>query len=193
LRFIRSASAPLPDACYTALKNKFSVPIIEAFGMTEALSHCFTNPLDGEQRMGTIGLPDGVEVDIVDNKLFIKGPTVCSSGWYDTGDLADQDSAGYYRILGRSRDQINVRGFKLNPDSLEKQLLDAIPGLVECIVFGDTQVKCVYVGTCKSAEITKVLTNIGPQCQPILVKFVDAIPVSPSGKISRSFLNLQFT
>lgn len=193
LRFIRSASAPLPDAFYTALKNKFAVPIIEAFGMTEALSHCFTNPLNGEQRMGTIGLPDGIEVDIVDNKLFIKGPTVCSPGWYDTGDLADQDSEGYYRILGRSQDQINVRGFKLNPVSLEKQLLNSIPGLSECVVFGNTQVKCVYVGACESTKITKFLTGLGPQCRPIVVESVDAIPMSPSGKISRSFLNLQFT
>jgi acyl-coenzyme A synthetase/AMP-(fatty) acid ligase len=192
LRFIRSASSPLPDSLYTELKNKFSVPIIEAFGMTEALSHCFTNPLDGEQRIGTIGLPDGIAVDIVENKLFIKGPTVCSTGWYDTGDLADQDSAGYYRILGRSRDQINVRGYKLNPVSLENQLRKSLREITDCVIFGQDQIKCLYVGNCDPTTITKFLTGLGPQCRPTMVKPVDTIPLSPSGKVSRSYLDTQF-
>ena len=44
LRFVRSASAPLPDKLYTALHDQFGIPVLEAFGMTEAMSHCFTNP-----------------------------------------------------------------------------------------------------------------------------------------------------
>ena len=192
LRFIRSASAPMPNSLFTELKNKFNVPIIEAFGMTEALSHCFTNPLHGEQRIGTIGLPDGIDADIIDNKLYIKGTTVCTDDWYDTGDLAEQDSAGYYRILGRSRDQINIRGIKLNPASLEQQLLSAIPELTNCVIFGQDQVKCLYVGNCDSTPIIKFLTDLAPYCRPSMIKAVDSIPVSPSGKISRSFLNLEF-
>ena len=72
LRFIRSASAALPNTLYTHLKEKFNTPVIEAFGMTEALSHCFTNPLNGEQRIGTIGLPDGIEADVVEGQLYIR-------------------------------------------------------------------------------------------------------------------------
>jgi acyl-coenzyme A synthetase/AMP-(fatty) acid ligase len=189
LRFIRSASAPMPSDLYNSLKNKFNIPVIEAFGMTEALSHCFTNPLHGEQRIGTVGLPDGVEAKIVDGKLFLKGPTMFVPGWYDTGDLAEQDECGYYKIVGRSKDQINVRGVKLNPLSLEKQIINAIPTLTECVVFGDSEVKCLYVGDSSAAEIMQVLSNIGQYCKPALVKSVDSIPLSPSGKISRSFLN----
>jgi acyl-coenzyme A synthetase/AMP-(fatty) acid ligase len=192
LRFVRSASAPLPATVYHALKHKFNVPIIEAFGMTEALSHCFTNPLNGEQRIGTIGLPDGIEADIVDGKLFIKGTTVCATNWYDTGDLADQDSAGYYRILGRSKDQLNIRGIKLNPISIEQQLLNAVPELTECVIFGVDRIKCIYVGNCEPATITKFLNSIGSYCRPVLVKSVASIPLSPSGKISRNFLNSEF-
>jgi oxalate---CoA ligase len=192
LRFVRSASAPLADSVYTALKNKFNVPVIEAFGMTEALSHCFTNPLNGEQHIGTIGLPDGIEAKIVDSKLFIKGPTVCTDDWYDTGDLAEQDSAGYYRIVGRSKDQLNIRGIKLNPASIEQQLLNAVPELNECVIFGKDRVKCLYVGNCEPKTITKFLTKLGSHCRPVLVKSVESIPVAPSGKISRNFLNLEF-
>lgn len=192
LRFIRSASAPMHNNLYTELQRKFQVPVLEAFGMTEALSHCFTNPLHGEQRTGTIGLPDGIEASIVDGRLYIKGPTVVTADWYNTGDLADQDDAGYYRILGRQRDQINVRGIKLNPVSLEKQLLESGLGVSECVIFGTDTVKCVYVGKCASSDITKFLISLGDYCRPKLVMSLDKIPVAASGKISRSHLESQF-
>lgn len=192
LRFIRGASAALPNALYTDLKEKFKVPIIEAFGMTEALSHCFTNPLYGEQRMGTIGLPDGIEADIVDGQLFIKGPTVFVNDWYSTGDLADRDEAGYFRILGRHRDQINIRGKKFNPISLESQLRTRLAQLTDCVVFGTDNVRCLYIGNCSAEDIQRELININPQCRPTMVKQVDEIPISPSGKISRSWLSERF-
>jgi acyl-coenzyme A synthetase/AMP-(fatty) acid ligase len=192
LRFIRSASAPLPPDLYRELVYKFRVPVVEAFGMTEALSHCFTNPLTGEQRAGTVGLPDGVEADIVEGRLYIRGPTVAAPGWYDTGDLADQDEAGYFRILGRSRDQINVRGLKLNPVSLEKKLLDNIDGLSDCVIFGTDVVKCLYVGDADPEAIRRYLIALGPHCRPVLLERVDAVPISPSGKISRTWLDVQF-
>jgi long-subunit acyl-CoA synthetase (AMP-forming) len=70
--------------------------VIEAFGMTEAMSHCFTNPLEGPQRMGTVGLPDGIEAKIDENNhLHIKGFNVAYDDWYDTGDLAEIDEMGY--------------------------------------------------------------------------------------------------
>jgi acyl-coenzyme A synthetase/AMP-(fatty) acid ligase len=189
LRFIRSASAALSNRVYKQLQDQFGVPVIEAFGMTEALSHCFTNPLDGEQRIGTVGLPSGVSAKIENGHLFIQGPSVYVNDWYDTGDLAEQDEKGYYKILGRSKDQINIRGIKVNPASLEKQLLESIPGLVECAVFGIDSVKCLYVGDADSRIITDFLKSLGTHCTPKLLKQVEAIPLSPTGKVSRSLLN----
>lgn len=191
LRFIRSASAPLPDQLYHALQDQFRVPVVEAFGMTEALSHCFTNPLYGVQRMGTVGLPSGIEADIVDGQLYIRGPSVIGTDWFNTGDLADQDEAGYYRILGRHRDQINVRGMKLNPISLEQQLRSVLP-MGECVVFGSTAVKCLYTGQAQAEDIRRFLLALGPQCRPALVEQVEELPVSPSGKISRTWLDRNY-
>lgn len=191
LRFIRSASSPLPNLVYTDLKNKFNVPVIEAFGMTEALSHCFTNPLHGEQRIGTVGLPDGIEADIVDGHLYIKGPTLAYQGWYDTGDLAKQDEKGYYCILGRSRDQINIKGIKLNPASLENKI-KTIPGLIDVVIFGSNNVKCLYVGNVDPVLIKNELLGLGKHCFPTLLKCVESIPISPSGKVSRSWLEKEF-
>jgi acyl-coenzyme A synthetase/AMP-(fatty) acid ligase len=193
LRFIRSASVAMSDSLYQSLVGKFSVPVCEAFGMTEALSHCFTNPLHGEQRMGTVGLPDGNEAKIQHGQLYIQGPCMFQPGWYNTGDLAEQDDQGYYKILGRHRDQINIRGKKLNPESLEKQLLVGVPGLTNCTIFGATSVKCLYVGTCESTDIAQFLSILGPHCRAKLIKQVDAIPIGPSGKISRTWLDQEYS
>lgn len=189
LRFIRSASAPMSDSTYCALSDKFSVPVVEAFGMTEAMSHCFTNPLDGPQRMGTVGLPDGIEAKIEEGHLLIKGFNVCYPDWYDTGDLAEQDELGYYRILGRSRDQINVKGSKLNPTSIERQLLEAIPNLEQVVIFGQDRVKCLYRGSCDSESIRQFLLSLGKHCKPTVLEQVDTIPLTIGGKISRALLD----
>jgi len=189
LRFIRAASAALPDALYQHLRSKFEVPVIEAFGMTEAISHCFTNPLHGEQRMGTVGLPDGIEAKIDNNHLLIKGPTVCVNDWFDTGDLAEQDSAGYYRILGRHVDQINVNGYKINPISIERQLAEHFPNMQECAIFGKSYVKCLYVGECNPQEVQNFLVSINQHCRPRLLKQVDTLPLKYPGKVSRTWMD----
>jgi len=192
LRFIRSASAALPDALFLQLKQKFQVPIIEAFGMTEAISHCFTNPLHGEQRMGTIGLPDGIEAKIVNQCLMIKGPTVCTPDWLDTGDLAEQDEKGYYRILGRHVDQLNINGYKINPISIERQLLERFPNMQECAIFGKDFVKCLYVGDCTTNEVQDFLFSMNLHCRARVLKQIDALPINPSGKVSRTWLDARY-
>jgi acyl-coenzyme A synthetase/AMP-(fatty) acid ligase len=192
LRFIRSASCAMPTTLHTALKNKFKVPVLEAFGMTEAMSHCFTNPLKGQQRIGTVGLPDGVNAKIVNGRLHLQGPTVYREGWIDTGDLAEQDEAGYYRILGRSVDQINVNGYKLNPLSIENQMLNNIPGLIECAIFGSTNVKCLFVGECTVKQVQEFLSSLHGTCRPEFVKQVEHLPTNESGKVSRTWLDTQY-
>lgn len=193
LRFIRGASSALPEDLYHALVDRYRVPVVEAFGMTEAMSHCFTNPLQAEQRPGTVGLPDGIDADIRNGVLHIKGPCLSYSGWYDTGDLAEQDSAGYYRILGRARDQINVHGIKVNPLSLENQMLRKLSGVTECVVFGSDKIKCLYTGTCDTDTVVKFLASLGSHCRPKIVQAVDSIPIGPSGKLSRAWLDNQYT
>ena len=192
LRFIRSASSAMPDWLYKELGERFQVPIIEAFGMTEAYSQCFTNPLDGEQRIGTVGLPSGVEAKIVNQHLMIQGSGVYTNTWIDTGDLAEQDPKGYYRILGRSVDQLNIKGKKFNPISLESQLLKHITTLKECVIFGDHELNCLYVGECDPDEIQKFLRSLDTHLKPILLAQVDAVPTVYPGKISRSYLKQHF-
>ena len=191
LRFVRTASSSMPQQMFGELKQRFQVPVIEAFGMTEALSHCFTNPLHGEQRMGTVGLPDGIQARIESGRLMIQGPNVFQSGWYDTGDLAEYDSCGYYKILGRSRDQINIKGKKFNPVSLETQLLKHVPGLTECVIFGSDKLKCLWMGESNPDFIRHCLSNMDHQLKPTLLEKVESIP-KLCDKISRSWLDKNY-
>lgn len=192
LRFVRSASAALPAEVYHNLKQHFGVPVIEAFGMTETLSQCFTNPLYGQQKIGTIGYPDGVEARITDGRLELRGPTVCESGWFDTGDLASVDDDGYYTILGRSIDRINIKGYKFDPVSLEKQLSEQVEDLGDVVIFGQQTINCLYTGTAQAQEIKQALKKIHNYCKWDMIVQVDSIPVGASGKISRSWLRQKY-
>jgi len=193
LRFIRSASAALTEKNFLSLKDRFGVPVLEAFGMTEAVSHCFTNPLHGKQKIGTVGLPDGLEARVDEqNHLWIQGPSVFRPGWFDTGDLAAQDEDGYFRILGRSVDRINVRGYKIDPLSIENQLYNRFPTLKECAVFGRDRLKCLISGDVDLDEIKKFLESLGDPCRPKLLTVVDSVPKNSNGKISRATLDNLF-
>src|SRR5205807_352998 len=68
LRFIRSCSSPLSGQLMARMESVFGVPVIEAYGMTEAAHQISINPLPPRRRKsGSVGLPAGVEVSIVDD------------------------------------------------------------------------------------------------------------------------------
>ncbi len=65
LRFVRSASAPLPAAHMQRFEQRFGVPVIETYGLTEAASQIFCNPTPPRPRKpGSVGLPAGVRLRI---------------------------------------------------------------------------------------------------------------------------------
>lgn len=188
LRFVRSASSALPTQLYNDLKSWSQRPVIEAFGMTEACSHCFTNPLHGEQRIGTVGLPSGVEARIVKSQLEIQGPSVYKSGWFATGDIAEQDERGYYKIIGRLQDRINIRGYKIDPLSIENQLYINVPNIGHVAVFGKDRVMCVYTGSASESQVRQAIVDIDYHCSPRLVQQIKSIPLNNADKVSRSML-----
>ena len=57
VRFVRSASAPLPPSALRRFEGAFGIPVIETYGMTEAASMITANPLDGPRKAGSAGLP----------------------------------------------------------------------------------------------------------------------------------------
>jgi acyl-coenzyme A synthetase/AMP-(fatty) acid ligase len=117
---------------------------------------------------------------------------VKQNDWFDTGDLAEQDSAGYYRILGRSVDQLNIKGKKFNPSSLESQLLREFPQIKECVIFGMHKLNCLYVGQGDANKIQKFLFGLDSTLRLALLENVEEIPSKYPGKISRSYLKTIF-
>jgi long-chain acyl-CoA synthetase len=187
LRFIRAGAGKLDDALYNNLVEKFKSPVIAAYGLTETMGPCMSNPLYGEQRLGTVGLPMGVEAKIENSRLHVRGPNVCAIDWLDTGDIAEQDSAGYYKILGRDDDRIDLRSTKVNPVSVEQHILNSVPGVIECAVFGKNSVKCIYVGDSEVETVNLFIKSLGFTAE--LIKQVDVIPKNFIGKVSRPELN----
>jgi len=159
LRFVRSASAPLPLASLERFEKALGVPVIETYGMTEAASMITANPLDGPRKPGSAGRPAGSEVrvdlpgggtagagDI--GRVLIRGGGVITGyasggrsgvfdgdGWLNTGDLGYLDADGYLFLVGRSDDVINRGGEKIYPREIEEILL-AQPGVRSAAVVG---------------------------------------------------------
>src|SRR5215213_9036564 len=112
LRFIRSSSSALPPTVIAELERVFNVPVVEAYGMTEAAHQMASNPLKGARKPGSVGPSGGPEIRIVDatgatvpsgqtGEIVIRGPNVMSAyennptanadafydgGWFRTGD-----------------------------------------------------------------------------------------------------------
>ncbi len=161
IRFIRSASAPLPSATRERIESRFHIEIVETYGMTEASSQITANPLPGRgNRAGSVGIPRGIEVRVVGSSgqplrvgerggVEIRGPGVLDpawgpnrwarkvmrGGWYPTGDLGHIDASGYLYLDGRSRDIINRGGEKIFPREVEEWLL-MHPDVADCAVVG---------------------------------------------------------
>lgn len=114
LRFVRTASAPLPAARLRAFEAKFGVPVIETYGLTEAASTIFANPVPpGRHKPGSVGLPVGVDLRICQpranaqdtalhdvpqgeiGEVCVRGPGIIQEyrGGADRGSFAD----GWFR------------------------------------------------------------------------------------------------
>ncbi len=161
LRFIRSCSAALPPSVMQGLEEQFGVPVLEAYGMTEAAHQMASNPLPPAKRLpGSVGPGTGVDVAIMDEvgtllpvggngEVVIRGANVTlgyednpeanagsfSNGWFRTGDEGIIDSEGYLTLTGRLKEIINRSGEKISPREIDEVLLDH-PAVAEAVAFG---------------------------------------------------------
>ena len=159
LRFIRSASAPLPAAVRQRIEAQAGVPVVESYGMTEAASQITAMPLDGSGPAGSCGRPVGVELQIRDTagrpvppdttgQVWLRGAGVIRGyvagraperfdpdGWLNSGDLGYLDENGFLFLAGRSDDVINRGGEMLYPREIEEVLI-ADPSVQDAVVVG---------------------------------------------------------
>ena len=143
-----------------ALESAFDVPVIEAYGMTEAAHQIAINPLPpGRRKPGSVGLATGPEVAIMDpvgrllpagrtGEIVIRGTTVTRGyednpeanhsafieGWFRTGDEGSLDEDGYLHLTGRIKEIINRGGEKISPREVDEVLLDH-PAVAQAVAF----------------------------------------------------------
>jgi len=160
LRLIRSSSASLPAPVMLEMEKTFGVPVIEAYGMTEASHQMASNPLPPRERKpGSVGMAIGPEIAVLDEdwnplprgevgEVAIHGPNVTPGyeanpeanaksfreGWFRTGDQGVIDEEGYLRLTGRLKEQINRGGEKFSPLEVD-EVLALHPAVAQAITF----------------------------------------------------------
>jgi acyl-CoA synthetase (AMP-forming)/AMP-acid ligase II len=160
LRFIRSSSSALPPTVIAELERVFGVPVVEAYGMTEAAHQMASNPLPPAARKpGTVGPSGGPEIRVVDTsgktvprgatgEIVIKGLNVMREyennpnanadafydGWFRTGDQGVMDDDGYVSITGRLKEIINRGGEKISPREVDEIIMEH-PAVHQCVTF----------------------------------------------------------
>ncbi len=161
MRLFISGSAPLRPETFAAFQERSGHAILERYGMTETSMNA-SNPLDGERRPGSVGLPlPGVSLRVVDDAgeiqpagtighLQVQGPNVFHGYWrmpektaeeftidgyFKTGDEAIISDDGYVTIVGRAKDMVISGGLNVYPREIEA-LLDTLPGVAESAVIG---------------------------------------------------------
>lgn len=160
LRFARSSSASLAPSIIQDLEVALGVPVIEAYGMTEAAHQMTSNPMgSGRQKPGSVGPPAGPEVAIADGdgnllgpravgEVIIRGRNVTvgyhgvadrsphfhDGGWFRTGDQGYLDEDGYLFLTGRLKEIINRGGETIAPREIDEAML-ALHSVRQAVAF----------------------------------------------------------
>jgi long-chain acyl-CoA synthetase len=157
-----SGSAPLPVEVKKRFEELTGGRLVEGYGLSEASPVTHSNPLDGRDIPGSIGLPfPDTDAKIVDpqsgeelgvgevGELVIRGPQVMKGywnrpeetaqtlkdGWLHTGDIAKMDERGYFYIVDREKDMIIASGYNVYPREVEEVLYQH-PKVAEAAVVG---------------------------------------------------------
>jgi len=209
LRLCVSGSAPLaPDLWHRLAAD--GVVVLERYGMTETLL-TLSNPLAGERRPGSVGLPlPGVEAAVDDaddsgiGELLVRGAPLCrgywgrndvvSGDWFATGDLVSVARDGYVTIRGRRTELIITGGHNVYPAEVEA-VLSRHPGVIEVAVvgapsaeWGETVVAYVVGDPDLDSLHELAAAELAPFKCPRQVRLIDALPRNALGKVVRGDL-----
>jgi long-chain acyl-CoA synthetase len=163
LKVCISGSAPLPAKTKDMFESLTGSKLVEGYGLSEAPTATHCNPIKGDNRIGSIGLPlPDVDCKIVSleekrismkhgqiGELVICGPQIMAgyfekdeetrlaleSGWLYTGDIAWMDEDGFFYIVGRKKELIKVGGLQVWPSEIE-EIVRQLPGISDCAVKG---------------------------------------------------------
>ncbi|MFN2160434.1 MAG: AMP-binding protein, partial [Candidatus Promineifilaceae bacterium] len=149
LRLAVSGGSAMPVEVMRAFGERFSVSILEGYGLSETSPVASFNRTDRPTKPGSVGLPVwGIKIRIVDiegndvpvgemGEILIKGHNVMKgyykrpeataqtieNGWLHTGDIGTFDEEGYIYITDRVKDMIIRGGFNVYPREIEEVLM----------------------------------------------------------------------
>ncbi len=150
LRISISGGSALPVELLNGFAERFGIPVLEGFGLSETSPVATFNQIDRPHKPGSIGLPVwGVDVKVVRDdggtagdgelgEIWIRGHNVMKGylnqpeataeaidarGWFHTGDVGRRDDEGYFFVVDRIKDMIIRGGFNVYPREIEEVLL----------------------------------------------------------------------
>jgi long-chain acyl-CoA synthetase len=231
IRVCNTGAAPMPPEVMKEFEERTGGIIIEGYGLTESSPVACTNPFLGERKIGSVGMPiPDTEIKLVNiedytkivpfgepGEIMIKGPQIMKGywnkpeatenqikdGWLLTGDIAKMDEDGYFYIVDRKKDMIDVSGFKVYPRELEDCLFEheavenaAVIGVPDPNLPGSEKVKAYIVlkdGYKESEEIEAEIKEfcrktVAPYKVPKFIEFRKELPETLVGKVLRKDL-----
>jgi acyl-CoA synthetase (AMP-forming)/AMP-acid ligase II len=199
---------------------------VEVMGMTETSPVTLGGPLYGKKKVGSVGVPwPDTEVKVVDpetkelvpvgepGELVAKGPQVFTrgylnmpeetaktlkDGWIYTGDIIRMDEEGYFFMVDRAKDMVNVSGFKVFTRELDDLIIEH-PDVAMAATIGTPNPERPGTEIVTSAIVLKpgveksdatrdriiefLRQNVSPYKVPKKIMFMDELPMSAVGKI----------
>jgi long-chain acyl-CoA synthetase len=223
LRLAFSAAAMLPSDVEQRWTEATGLPVSQGYGLTECSPFATYNH-ERAHRPGSVGTPiENVEVRVVDEddrevpdgtlgEIVIRGPNVMKGylgrpedtastlrgGWLHSGDIGHRDGDGYFYVVDRVKDMINVAGFKVFPREVEEVLFEH-PAVAEVAVLGQPDAvkgevvrACVVLRPGQSTTAQELIERcrgrVASYKVPVVVEFLPALPKSPTGKILKKNL-----
>jgi len=220
VRHFVSWGAALPPVTSEMFRTKFGHEIRQFYGSAEG-GDVLANFSEDRSKRGSPGRPvPGVEIKLVASGAIVSEPGVTGEiffrapgmfegyyrpwqlknealedGWFKTGDLAKRDGDGFYWIVGRTKEAINVGGLKVFPSEIEGILLSH-PAVDEVLVFGvpdaifgevpHAKVKLAFGASCTEAELVQYADQkLSVFKMPRRIEFVDEFSKTATGKLKR--------
>ena len=177
---------------------------VDSIGLPVARTECHILAFEGDRE---VEAPDGER-----GELVMRGPQfmlgywrapeatldVLREGWYWSGDVATRDEDGWYRIVDRRKEMIKYKGLPVAPAEVEGVLLEH-PSVRDCGVVGRPdadagEIPCAFIVLREGVPDTEktridicgfLNERMASYKLPREIRFVNAIPRNPSGKILR--------
>ncbi|ORB22915.1 cyclohex-1-ene-1-carboxylate:CoA ligase [Mycolicibacterium monacense DSM 44395] len=220
LRMLIGGGAPCPPEVHRQVREHLGIPIVHAYGMTEAAMVCVSEAGDSDEQLAnSSGRPiPGSEVRINANgEIELRGDNLTTGyvdagqwaraltgdGWFRTGDRGQLRADGRIVVTGRTKDLIIRKGENIAPDEIENELL-AHPLVDEIAVLGQPdelrgELVCAVVRRSSRHrdvtldELCAFLDQRGLMKQkwPERLVIVDEFPLTGLGKVAKSELGRQ--